>query len=265
MIGIYKITNIINNKSYIGQSINIDKRLYEHKYKAFYKTDRSYNSAIHPAFRKYGIENFSFEILEECLLEELDEKEKYYIQKYNSLIPNGYNILIGGQGIRKEEPKLFFCLNCEKQITKEAKTNLCPTCYQLTQRKADRPEPIELAKLIKENGFEATGRLFNVSGNSIKKWCKDFQIPHTKEELIYWYNKQVGIVNIKKEKEKEIINRPVYQIDKNTDEIISSYNSVAEAARSLGKQKESHICEVCNGIHKTAYGFKWRYIDQDIK
>lgn len=89
MVGIYKITNKVNGKSYIGQSIDINRRWNEHK-------TGSYTSAIHLAIIKYGIENFIWEILEECSIKELDIKEKYYIQQYNTLAPNGYNLTDGG-------------------------------------------------------------------------------------------------------------------------------------------------------------------------
>lgn len=80
MIGIYKFTNKINNKSYIGQSINISKRIKDHFYKATCSKDVSFNSILHQTIRKYGIENFKTEVLEECTVEELDELEKYYIK-----------------------------------------------------------------------------------------------------------------------------------------------------------------------------------------
>ena len=90
MIGIYKITNLINGKMYIGQSIDIEKRWEEHK---FYSGKE--NTAIQSAFKKYGISNFSFEVIEECLREELDAKEIYWIAKYDSF-NNGYNLTQGG-------------------------------------------------------------------------------------------------------------------------------------------------------------------------
>lgn len=89
MIGIYKITNKINGKSYIGQSINIEQRWKEHKYK-----DRP--SLIHQAIVKYGVDNFNFEILEECEQNLLNKKEKYYISFFNTIAPNGYNVEDGG-------------------------------------------------------------------------------------------------------------------------------------------------------------------------
>lgn len=95
MVGIYKIENLINNKVYIGQSVNIEKRWSAEKSAAKTPTDKAYNYPLSQAFRKYGIENFSFEILEECNQTELNEKEKYYIQKYNSYF-KGYNQTFGG-------------------------------------------------------------------------------------------------------------------------------------------------------------------------
>lgn len=101
MIGIYKITNLINNKCYIGQSICIERRLLQHK--STYEISRDPNKPLYQAFKKYGLENFSFEVLEECLKEELDNKEKYYIEKYQSLThQNGYNIRAGGEGSNGE-------------------------------------------------------------------------------------------------------------------------------------------------------------------
>lgn len=82
--GIYIIKNKVNNKIYIGQSIDIEKRFKQHKKKAFSKKDKEYNKYLYRAFRKYGLDNFSFEILELCLPEELRDKENYYIRKFNS-------------------------------------------------------------------------------------------------------------------------------------------------------------------------------------
>lgn len=97
MIGIYKITNLINNKCYIGQSIHIERRFAQHK--SPYEIERDPDKPLYQAFKKYGIENFSFEILEECAQNELNDKEKFYIEKYQSLThQNGYNICSGGEG-----------------------------------------------------------------------------------------------------------------------------------------------------------------------
>ena len=84
-IGIYKIENLINHKIYIGQSIHIEKRWQQH-------CQPSGNSVIAKAIQKYGKENFTFQILEECSEQELDRRELFYIQYYNSIVPNGYNV-----------------------------------------------------------------------------------------------------------------------------------------------------------------------------
>ena len=78
--GIYKIENIITGEVYIGQSTNIAQRFNHHK---------NYSSKIshyplYQAFQTYGIENFNFSIIEECSIEQLNEKEIYYINKFDS-------------------------------------------------------------------------------------------------------------------------------------------------------------------------------------
>ena len=93
MVGIYKITNLINNQSYIGQSVNITKRWRGHK--NISPNDHNYEYPLYKAFRKYGLENFSFEVIEECRIEELNEKEIYWINYYNSY-KDGYNQTPGG-------------------------------------------------------------------------------------------------------------------------------------------------------------------------
>lgn len=92
MIGIYKITNLINGKIYIGQSIHIERRFYEHQHKEYWDDKK----VLYKAFRKYGLNNFSFEIIEECLEEQLNIREKYWIDYYNSY-ENGYNMTSGGE------------------------------------------------------------------------------------------------------------------------------------------------------------------------
>jgi len=88
---LYKITNLINNKVYIGQSVHPERRWIEHKNNAKMHND---DYPIHLAMSKYGIENFTFEILEES--ENYNKREKELIKEYNSICPNGYNIAEGG-------------------------------------------------------------------------------------------------------------------------------------------------------------------------
>lgn len=98
MIGIYKITNKINGNSYIGLSVDIKRRWKAHYQRYKDITNKEYEKVLYKAFRKYGIENFEFSIIEECSAEELRAKEKYWIQYYDTF-NNGYNSTEGGEDI----------------------------------------------------------------------------------------------------------------------------------------------------------------------
>lgn len=102
MQGIYKIANKQNNKCYIGKSNNIDRRFRDHKRIAFQEDDKEYNKALYQAFRKYGLDNFTFEVIEELKDYSLSgEREIYWINYYNSY-NNGYNETKGGDGGSKK-------------------------------------------------------------------------------------------------------------------------------------------------------------------
>lgn len=87
--GIYKITNQIDNKCYIGQSVNVSQRWKEHA-KCGLGIDTPAGNKLYKAMIEEGIWNFSWELLEECSREQLDSKEKYYIDLYNAC-DFGYN------------------------------------------------------------------------------------------------------------------------------------------------------------------------------
>lgn len=94
---IYIIKNKINNKVYIGQTIN--KVSYRYKTHIYYAI-RGKDYIIGKAMRKYGIDNFYYEILEKCSIEDLNSREIYWISKYNSTNPKfGYNMSVGGNKI----------------------------------------------------------------------------------------------------------------------------------------------------------------------
>ena len=86
--GIYKVTNKINGKVYIGQSVDIGKRWRQH----MTAEDDNY---FHKAIQKYGVENFEWEIIEKCKKKDLDEREIYWIEYYDSF-NKGYNCTKGG-------------------------------------------------------------------------------------------------------------------------------------------------------------------------
>ena len=95
---IYKITNTLNNKIYIGQTVKtVEKRFQQHKN----NSNKSYFSQIvlYKAFNKYGIDNFICEQIEQVPNELLDDREQYWIEYYNSYF-EGYNSTLGGKATR---------------------------------------------------------------------------------------------------------------------------------------------------------------------
>jgi group I intron endonuclease len=87
---VYKITNKLDNKSYIGKTNNLKRRFNQH---IKHKPAKGHNSYISNVIKKYGKDNFVFEVLEESLdAEYISTKEYEYIQKYNTVSPNGYNL-----------------------------------------------------------------------------------------------------------------------------------------------------------------------------
>ena len=112
---IYKITCLINGKSYIGQTVkDLKSRWNQHISQVRYvggNSNRKICRYLHTAIKKYGIQNFKIEILEVCSsLEELNKKEIEYIKNLNTLAPNGFNLNGGGNNrsvISEETRKLL--------------------------------------------------------------------------------------------------------------------------------------------------------------
>ena len=103
--GIYKITNLINNKFYIGKSKTVHARWGQHirasqvSQEKWDANKRKEQTPLHKAIRKYGVDNFQFEIIEECSPSELNAREKYWIDFFNAFnSKQGYNCTKGGDG-----------------------------------------------------------------------------------------------------------------------------------------------------------------------
>jgi group I intron endonuclease len=108
MAYIYKITNTINQKVYIGKTLSTpEKRFMEHI--KVYERPRCEKRPLYSAFKKYGIKNFVLETIEECSEEIINEREEYWIQYYNSY-HYGYNATYGGDGKRYADYDLIFTL-----------------------------------------------------------------------------------------------------------------------------------------------------------
>jgi group I intron endonuclease len=88
LCGIYCITNLVDGRQYVGQSVDIRGRKNSHKHDA----KRGKEAPVQRAIREHGWVNFSFEILEQCLKPSLEERERFHIESKGSRFPNGYNV-----------------------------------------------------------------------------------------------------------------------------------------------------------------------------
>lgn len=183
MIGIYLIRNTITNKVYIGQSVDIKRRWWEHKSRAFDPNNNCYDKPLYRSMRKYGIEVFTLEILCECNIEELNQLETKYIKEFNSLVPFGYNILPFSD--RKNSlDTLDFCTKCGKILSRGNKSKLCRECFTKTTRLVERPNKEELYQIIvnHKGNFTQVSKIFGVTDNAVRKWCKLYNLPfHSKD------------------------------------------------------------------------------------
>lgn len=124
---IYKVTNIINGKVYVGKTNkSIEARWQQHIYDSKRLNDRPFYNAIN----KYGQENFVLELIEQVEDELLNEREKYWIKEYNSYIgfnnSNGYNATLGGDGtIKYNYKKIVDDYNNTKSKVQTAKNMDC--------------------------------------------------------------------------------------------------------------------------------------------
>lgn len=130
---VYKITNLINKKNYVGQTISEIKYRWNSHKKYARKLKRKY--PIYLAMNKYGIENFKIEEIEKCnSIEELNEREVFWIQELNSHVPNGYNIKMGGrngkhseetkQKIREKRKNQVFSEEARKRMSESGKNKI---------------------------------------------------------------------------------------------------------------------------------------------
>lgn len=175
---IYKITNTINGKSYIGQTIqNVKDRFYQHC--ATKCSKAILDMAIHRAIMKYGKSNFTIEVIEEIDSANLNDREKYWIKYYNSY-NNGYNSTKGGQGGCKS----FKALDVES-IIKEY--NLGKSLRALgIIFKVDKQTIKDL--LIRYNIELRTTRTYKLSQKDREKVLIDFTSGLSRKEIMIKWN-----------------------------------------------------------------------------
>lgn len=140
MAYIYKVTNLINGKIYIGKTLlTVEKRWKEHC--EDYKKQRNEKRPLYSAMNKYGIENFKVEQIEECSDKNINEREVYWIEYYQSF-KQGYNATIGGDG----KAYLDYDLICEtyKQVQNATKTSELCHCNVESVRRILKERKIEI-------------------------------------------------------------------------------------------------------------------------
>ena len=175
---IYKITNTINGKSYIGQTIqNVKERFYQHCATKCSKVVS--NMAIHRAIKKYGKSNFTVEVIEEIDSTNLNDRERYWIKYYNSY-NNGYNSTKGGQ----DGCKPFKDLDVES-IIKEYNTGKSLRTLG-TIFKVDKQTIKDL--LIRHNVELRTTRTYKLSQKDRDKVLEDFASGLSRKEIITKWN-----------------------------------------------------------------------------
>lgn len=267
---IYIIKNTINDKVYIGQTIqSVERRFNKHKNDSLkdygvYKTNKFYR-----AIKKYGFENFYYEILEDNINEErLDEREIYWIKYYNSY-ENGYNSTLGGQATRNkyDRDKIRDLWNkgyCTSQIINDIGISLDTLLDILHEEFNISTDEIRERSNINKYKFDDNTLLEywnngeginqivkNHGGNrdSIKKRLSNLGI--TKQE-IFERSKQNRAKAALNNKQNE---KPVYQLSLD-GKILNKFNSIKEASDFTGAEK-SVISRALSGHNKTAGGYMW--------
>lgn len=234
MIGIYKITNKINNKVYIGSSKEIENRFYEH----ILKLEGNYhiNKHLNSAFNKYGSKNFKFEIIRIVSLFILRKAEQFYINKYNSLNPKfGYNKAVADANSHDNDEEVAIIKN----------TNYFG-CYSKTGKLVKVFRTI--GKVYEYLGIRCT-RIYDSCNSNLTKTAKD----------LYWIRHDVSKgefplflkVNSRKGRHRKIVQCSIY------NDVIKEFNSAVEAAKELNFSSFNITrCLNKNNLYKN---YKWYY------
>lgn len=252
MVGIYKITNIVNNKCYIGQSVHIERRFREHKNRSYFT---EYETPLYKAIKKYGIENFTFEIIEECEKSELSDREIFYINKYNSYSKMGYNLTNGGKGYSGTHTIEH---NKKISIAKTGKKIQPPSKETLIKRSESLKKVIHTKEWHEKIGLANRGRV--VSEETRKKISESLKgnviSSETREKLRI---KSTGRKQSEDSRKKisEKVSKPILQFD-TSGNFIKEYGN-ARIASAETNINFSNISSCCNGKRNKAGGYIWKF------
>jgi group I intron endonuclease len=256
MIGIYKITNP-KGKIYIGQSINIERRKIQYKNLSdgVKKQPKIYNS-----FQKYGFDKHIFEIIEECSIDKLDERELYWGEYYDVLGKNGLACRLGkGRGKLSIELKLQISLKHKGMKKPWAGKNM-----RLTD------EHKEKLKQSRHQNFNPLYQ-YDLEGNFIKEWLNPkqasislkisngglFNIIDTNNTLHGFRFTKIKKENINPTTKWEKHKKPITEYDLNNN-LIKEWSCAKEASNSLNIAIQ-HITACCRGERKKTFNRKFTY------
>lgn len=228
-IYIYKITNKLNNKIYIGQTVDFKKRMKEHRYGRNIRQ----NMLIDRAYRKYGAENFEEEIIYEANTQsEADEIERKYINELSTLKPNGYNVLEGGrEQFGAWNSKAIMAYDLKGTFLKEYKSS---------------------CELERESNGKYSSRAIRHSCCTKTHILKDILVKYKDDDI-----------EIKEyEKQKSGRCRRVVQYNDKFEKICT-YESI-QIASKMSNTHRTNIVQCCTGKQKTANGYVWRYDGDDV-
>lgn len=242
--GIYCIENLINNKKYIGQSVDIYKRWVGHK-NSFNRKDHA-NIHLQSAWEKYGENNFEFTIIERCSKEKLNDKEIYYIKLFDTSNPRfGYNMTLGGDSFDVTDEYREYI---SSQRLKHSNSNLRKV-LQIDLR----------GNIVKE--FCCVGEIIrttNYNDRHIRNCLKHKDGCKTSNEYIWIYKDEYDVKTFDLDYYLSARNtraRIICQLDL-CGNIICFYNSTYEASKKLNIPAQN-INRCLSGGTKTAHGFKW--------
>lgn len=235
---IYLITNTVTGKKYVGQTLckDIESRWKQHR-----NVDKScIGRYLLNAYKKHGIDKFKFQIICICFDEDTNIYEEQYIQKYNCIVPNGYNLKAGGKN-SKHHPETI------KKMSESLKGRILGTKTESTFQK------LRESKLGERNpnfGKKMTDEQKKKISDFMKKRHRDINNLSTKQ--------LEGL-----EKGRGQSKKPVGKYD-TQGHLIKTYDSSVEASIA------NNICcssirRVCNGhkSYKTAGGFIWKYLPKE--
>lgn len=234
---IYGIKNLVNNKIYIGKSTNIKTRKKAHE--TSFIRGQAVNIHLQRAIDKYGIENFEFVILEEVCLENIDDKEKYWINCFKSYDEKfGYNKTMGGDGGK-------LTLEIKLKISKTSPNR--KVIYQFDSN----------GNLVKKwHGVRDIERELNFLSSTISKTCS-VNTNNNSAYGFYWsYSEYLNnLSGIGQENNRLQIQQ--FSLD---GELIKIWSSISIAAKET-KSSKSSIIRCCKNKQKTCNNFIWKYLN----